>query len=380
LHLILRKPDPNPKGQYPIYVKITINRLTSYLATGEFIFEKQWDEKEEQVKNHPLEVHINARISETKANISRRFTDLSLAGKPVSAKELKAMFQGGKSLHNIFTFKEAFIREVEHKREPATLENYRKHLLKLEQFHGSQNLNFEDITPEWLGRYEAFLRKADPDKKELANNYVHALFKTLKLIFNAAIKKGLITEYPFDKYENPIYKAPIKDYLVLSEISKWEEYADQQTDPVLRQTAIYFLLGASTGLRISDWPGFSIKEHIKDGKVLLRAKKNGEWVTMPVNGILKRNIERMKKVALTIEEPTINEKLKVIAKGLGINKHITSHTGRHTFAIELCANRGLSVEVTAELMGITIKTAVDNYYKVTQRKINLEVTKAWKNL
>ena len=377
LHLILWKRDPNPKGQYPIYVKITINRLTSYLATGEFIFERQWDGKNEQVKNHSLEVDINARIGETKANISRRFTDLTLAGKQVSAKELKAMFQGGKAMHNLFVFKEAFIKEVEHKREPATLENYRKHLLKLEQYHGSQDLTFEQITPEWLGNYEAYLRD---EKQNLGNNYVHALFKTLKLLFNAAIKKGLITEYPFDKYENPVYKAPIKDYLVLSEIKKWEEYADTQSDPVLLQTAVYFLLGASTGLRISDWFRFSIKDHIKDGKVLLRAKKNGEWVTMPVNGILKRNIARMKKVALTIEEPTINEKLKTIAAALEINKHITTHTGRHTFAITLCADRGVSSETCAELMGITIKTCVENYYRVSSRKIDSETVKAWKGL
>lgn len=375
LHLILWSSDPNPKGQYPIYVRITIDRKPVYLSTGEFVFEKQWDSKNEQVKNHPLEVDINARNNKLIADISRKFTELTMAGKEITGKKLKSMFQGGKSLNNLFAFKDAFIKEVEHKREPATLENYRKHLLKLEQYHGSQELTFEQITPEWLANYESYLRK-----EELGNNYVHALFKTLKLIFNAAIKKGLITEYPFDKYENPIYKPPIKDYLTNEEIGKWEEIADNETDPVLLQTAIYFLLGVSTGLRISDWFRFSPKEHIRDNQVLLRAKKNGEWVTMPVNALLRRNIKRMAKVTLSIEEPTINEKLKKIAIKAGITKHITSHTGRHTFAITLCADRGVSCETCSELMGITVKTCVDNYYRVSNRKINKETLKAWKGL
>lgn len=374
---------PNAKGQYAIYLRITIDRKPTYLSSGDYIFERQWDEREEQVKNHPLEGEINARLRDIKAKVSQKFNERLMANKTISAKELKAVFSGGKDMHNLFDFTDQFIKEVQHKRSEGTLENYRKHLLKLEQYNGSRSLFFEDITPEWLTEYESKLREEKPEdskEKTLSNNYVHALFKTLKVIFNAAIKKGLITDYPFNRYENPIYNPPVKDYLTLEEIKLVEDYADQVKDPAIRQTAIYFLLGISTGLRISDWYRFSIKEHVKDGRVLLRAKKNGEWVAMPVNAILKRNLERMKKVALTIEEPTINEKLKRIADALGIKKHLTSHTGRHTFAITLCADRGVSSETCAELMGITISTCVDNYYRVSNRKIDAETVKAWEGL
>ncbi len=101
---------------------------------------------------------------------------------------------------------------------------------------------------------------------------------------------------------------------------------------------------------------------------------------MPVNAILKRNLPRMGKLQLSIEEPTINEKLKVIANKNEIPKHLTSHTGRHTFAISLCADRGISSETCAELMGITINTCVENYYRISNRKIDSETLKAWKGL
>jgi site-specific recombinase XerD len=300
------------------------------------VSERQWSIKDEQVKNHPLENDINARLRDSKSKVSSKFNERVLSGKHITAKELKTVFVGGRDMNNLFDFTESFIKEVQHKRSASTLENYRKHLLRLELYNGGKTLFFEDIDQDWLAKYETSLREENIGKDEdrkLSNNYVHALFKTLKVIFNAAIKKGIITDYPFNRYENPVYVAPVKDYLTLDEVAKIEQFADEVTDTVLKQTAVYFLLGISTGLRISDWFNFDIKENIKDGKVFLRAKKNGEWVNMPINAILKRNLTRMVKLPLSIEEPTINEKLKVIAKRNGISKHLTSHTGRHTFAM-----------------------------------------------
>jgi integrase len=75
-----------------------------------------------------------------------------------------------------------------------------------------------------------------------------------------------------------------------------------------------------------------------------------------------------------------DEKLKIIAKTIGIKKKVTTHTGRHTFAITICANRGIRCETASELMSITVKTCVENYYKVTGYKINAETARAWERL
>lgn len=101
---------------------------------------------------------------------------------------------------------------------------------------------------------------------------------------------------------------------------------------------------------------------------------------MPVSSPLKRALERIKDIPLEIEEPTINEKLKEIAKECEINKRITSHTGRHTFAITMCAEQGISCETCATLMGITIATCSDNYSRVSNIKIEKETITAWEGL
>lgn len=373
--VILWKHDPNPQGHLPIWIKVTINGVPRYIATGHFLLPKFWDEDSSQVKSgHKDAAAINSGVEQKRSAIIKIIHDHNITGKLITCDMVKAMINNSRNLHNIFDFAKEFSEEVKNKRSASTLENYRKHLLRLELFHGSQSLTFEEITPAYLAKYENHLWET------VEGNYIHALFKTIRTIFNAAIKRELITCYPFKTYENPVYEAPGKDHLSLPELKEWEKNAAVLKDPVLKQAAIYFLLGCYSGLRISDWITFDLSKNVEGGRIKLRANKNGEWVSMMISDPLARVLKEMKKLPLTIQEPTINEKLKVIAKSLGITKHLTTHTARHTFAITLCANRGISCETAAELMGITVKTCLENYYKVTGVKINAETARAWEGL
>lgn len=379
IKLILYTHQANAHGQYPIYIRITINRKQSYISTGHYIEKKYWNEKTEQVKPEHLQAKtINPDITSRKQAIIQRIVEYQVKGQVITAHALKTLATAKGDLHNLFEFAEAFSREVEHKREASTLENYRKHLLVVELYHGSRSLTFEEITHEWLVKFEAHLRAPVTEGKNkrgaLGGNYIYIIWKTLKTFFNAARKRKLITVYPFDSYENPSYEAPDKDYLTDEELNKLEKKADETTDPLVKQTLIYFLLGCYTGLRISDLRKFNTEKHIQDGRLYIRAKKNGERVTMPVIGRLATHLKRVKDCPLTRAEQELNRTLKKLIKG----KKITNHCGRHTFAITMCAEKGISAETASELMGITLKTCVENYYKVTNRKIDAECSRAWK--
>jgi integrase len=377
--LILYTHQANAKGQYPIYLRITINRKQSYISTGHFIPVKYWDEKGEQVRaGHMQAAEINADINTRKQLAFKEIASKQVNREKITAAALKSLVTNKTDPHNLFEFAAAFSKEVQHKRKAGTLENYRKHLLVVELFHGSKSLAFEEITHDWLVKFEGYLRnpvKDGPLKRDaLGSNYIYIIWKTLKTFFNAAIKRKVIDCYPFETYENPEYEAPNKDYVTLQELDKLEEMLDKATDPLHRQTLVYFLLGCYTGLRISDLKKFDLNKHIRDGRLYLRAKKNGEWVTMPVIGRLAAHLEKVKGVQLTRAEQELNRTLKKLIPG----KKITNHCARHTFAITMCAEQGISAETSAELMGITLKTCVENYYKVTNRKIDKECLAAWK--
>jgi len=372
--LILYTHQANAKGQYPIYIRITIDRKQSYISTGHFIDKRFWDERSEQVKTgHLMADIINPDITSRKQSIIKVIVDHQVKGLRITPSALKAMVSTGGDLHNLFEFVEAFSKEVQHKREPGTLENYRKHMLVLELFHGSRSLTFEEITHTYLVKFEDHLRnKVEGGRDALGGNYIHAIWKTLKTFFNAAKKRGIITCYPFETYENPTYTAPRKDYLTLKELDELEKKIKTAND-LNKQTIIYFLLGCYSGLRLSDWFQFEINKHVRDGRLFLRAKKNGEWVTMPVVGRLAAHLEQVKDCKLTRVEQELNRALKILVPG----KRITTHCARHSFAITMCAEQGISAETCSELLGITLKTCVENYYKVTNRKIDKECLGAW---
>lgn len=374
--LILWTHNAGKNGLFPVYLKTTMNRKTSYKATGHFTTEKNWDAKAERLRGGPNATLINARLSKIKSEWEEKLITTQLRGIYLSAGQLKKSFKTDYT--NIFTYVEVLIERG--KKSPSTFENYRKHLKKLETFAGDKSLTFESINPTFLHNYEVWLRSNINHRKE-GNNYVHALWKTLKTWFNSAKREGLITNYPFDQYENPTYVSPDKDFLTLQELQKVEVFADTCTDPVLRETAVYFLFGCYSGLRVSDWFQFDKAKHIKDGKLRLRpAKTKNKWVEMIISKPLARNLKRMDCVPLILAEPTLNEKLKTIAGKLEINKHITTHSGRHTFAVTICLGNRLSSETSAELMGITLQTFVANYSQVTQVKIDTETRAAWSDL
>jgi integrase/recombinase XerD len=373
--LILYTHQANAKDQFPIYIRITIDRKQSYISTGHFIDTKFWDEKNEQVKpGHMQAGTINPDITSRKQSIISIIVNHQVKGKTITAAALKELVTCKTDLHNIFEFAELFVNEVQHKREASTLENYRKHLKVVELYHGSRSLAFEEITHEWLVEFEAHLRKpVAGGRGALGGNYIHVIWKTLKTFFNAAIKRKVISHYPFDTYENPEYEAPDKDYLTDEELDDLETKLGEASDPLVTQTLTYLLLGCYTGLRISDLRKFNFDKHIRDGRLYLRAKKNGEWVTMPVIGRLSAHLPKVKNCPLTRAEQELNRCLKKLIPG----KKITNHCARHTFAITMCGEKGISAETAAELMGITLKTCVTAYYKVTNRKIDKECITSW---
>lgn len=364
------------KGGHPIYLRIYINGKTCFIASGYSVPVKCWNGQE--VKAHPLANDINSDLQTKLNNVTQKIIKAQLNGDTITATSIKELMTG-KSMTNIFNFVDSFKTEVSGKRRGTTIENYTKHLKKLESFHGSKELSFEQITPTYLLKYENWLKQTTDENKGVGNNYIHKLLTTLRSFFNAAIKRKIISCYPFDSYEFPTYQTPEKDFLNLSELKKLEA-AIPDLDYTDRQTVTYFLFGCYSGLRVSDWLVFNPEKNIKNNRLILRAAKNGRDISMIISKPLERILILMKAEPLTITENTINIHIKSVAKKYGIKKHLTTHTARHTFACTICLGNKISSETASELMAITLKTFVGNYSQVTGTKIDRETREAWSEL
>lgn len=376
--LILNKQKINTLGQVPVYLRITVNRKTNYISTGYWIVPKHWDEPMELVKeSHPTHQEINLDITNKKKEILRELIDAGMKGKPVTSKSLKRGSQ--KKLTDIYTFAEQHAKTIKGNRSQGTLDNYIKHLNKLREFVGGE-ISFQEIDTDFLERFVEYLRNGGVKKSDAnPNNYIDAILRTIRTLFNVARKKGVAENYPFSQFEMPKIGPGNKSYLTLQEVIKWHGFAMKCQHPYIAQAAVYFLFGCYTGLRLSDWRDFDDVK-IKNNNISVEAIKNKAWVAVPFHKGHKELFVRMKEVPLTIVEPTINRHLKTIAKHLKIEKKITTHCARKTFAVTMCLERGVSAETAAKLMGITLAVFEKNYSFITKEKIRMETSKAWKGL
>ena len=154
----------------------------------------------------------------------------------------------------------------------------------------------------------------------------------------------------------------------LASISKME------TDAIiLKNMAAWFLFACYTGLRYSDVKNFDPAKHIQNGRIILHTTKTGEVVSISTSSRAKSILEQYPKAPIYSNQKC-NQYLKAIAHICGIDKRLTFHTARHTFAVQ-CANLGISQEVTSKLLGHSDLRTTGIYYKIVNERIDREMEK-----
>lgn len=378
--LLIKKNKKNALGKYPIYLRITSNRKTSFISTGHFIEKNQWDEKNELVKESNKQYEfINTDILNRKKQILDEILQAAIDKRFKSASAIKQVVAD--ELKNIFKFSEKLQVEVMGRRSESTIGNYKKHMKKLNEY-SVDALLFDHITPDYLRGFESWLRSnVNAREGRDPNNYIAAIMRTVRSHFNEAVSRGITNNYPFGKnrYLLPTETTGNKDFLSLPELIKWHEFTFETVHDTYKEAALYFLFGCYTGLRLSDWKDFA-EGKLRQNNISLKATKNKVWVNVPLHDRLVEVVKKMKEIPLTIAEPTVNRNLKTIADYLKIKKRLSTHSSRRTFAVTMCLERGVSSETTAKLMGITLAVFEKSYSFVTSEKIQLETSKAWKDL
>lgn len=350
-------------GTAPIQIRVGHQRKQTYFPTPYKIRPEYWDYKNRKVKaSMPNAVVMNADLRQRVAALEKEIYELIYQNKSVSLEQIRRKVQGG-SNESVVDFGLELIKELDGKYSDVTLQQYRTECARLNEF--LPDIKFNDMRVEHLRRYESHLIK-----QGLSNNSIHKSFKILKKIFNTAIKQEITVNYPFARYDNPRYKQTDRTYLTEEEINRIEEVLSTPLSDSLRRSATWFLFGCYSGLRFSDWLRFD-SSMIQGERLIIRAKKNGELVSIKIHSRLRNVIDQLDGPPLS--EQKTNYHLKDLAYLAEIEKKITTHVARHSFAVR-CAELGISMETTATLMGITVKTCAV-YYKVTNRKIDEEFAK-----
>ncbi len=186
-------------------------------------------------------------------------------------------------------------------------------------------------------------------------------------IFNEAKREGLISENPVDaipfadRFGKPILEHP---YLTVDEIQRIAAIRHSNNE-----VRLAFLFACFTGVRVSDlrllkW------ENIKDGDngkmIVIEQKKTRKQVTVPLCKTAMLFLPPKQPDGLVFHLPNktwLRGALQRIMKAVGIDKPITFHSSRHTFAT-LVLTAGSDISVVSKLLGHSSVTTTQSYAEV----------------
>ena len=145
-----------------------------------------------------------------------------------------------------------------------------------------------------------------------------------------------------------------------------------------------FILSCWTGMAYVEDKNLresNIKEKEDGSKwIIINRQKTGTPSYIPLLDIPMRIIEKHRgtgkdgKLFNLMNSPEVNLYLKVIAIAAGIEKRLTYHVARHSFATSICLTQGVPIETLSQMMGHTNIKTTQIYAEVTKTKINEDMT------
>jgi integrase len=375
INFALRTNYVKSNGECPLYIELSSDTEKKKLVSSVSVNKKHWHKSQKKVLNYaPDAVRKNNYLQ----NLLQKSYDFNLKN---SVNNLNLSFQN--YCDYVFDVKQPNVVENHSYIEFATnFYNFKKseysegfyrlcicEISKLKQF--VSDVDIENIDYKFLIDYEFYMRNKLNNKK----NTVVKTFKRMKTVLNEAIRQNIIKKNPFTEYKLS-YEKTNKSYLEIDELAKLENlYNDENLHISMKNVLQIFLFSCYTGLRFNDVVSLK-KENIKDEQLNLIMHKTNELIIIPLTKKAK-NILNDKEFVFYSNQRT-NFYLKSISILTGINKHISFHTSRHTFAT-ISLTIGIPIDVVSKLLGHNDLKTTQIYAKIVDKRKFDEMAK-WNNL
>lgn len=391
---ILRTSRPSKDGTFPICLRVTYQRVSRLYQTSKNMseedFAKMQIEKERKRKGqeHLAETYNFLYEFENKA------IEIISSLKPFSFDAFKkAMYpsqqEEKETPQDVYGYFEMYIKQLEAEKRIKTAISYKNAYHSFKAYR--KKLGFEECDKEFLRAYQAYMVAQG---KSLTTIGIYT--RSLRAIFHLAIQDKTITleTYPFGKGK---YQTPKGDKRKIHNIALKKEEIDkikayQPVSPSEQFAKDFFLFTYyGNGLNFKDIALLKFKNLDLENEEItfIRSKTKKSAETPPsitidltptiieiiernknkieeaenyIFPIIDKNISSERQVAVISQKiKNINQSLNRIAKKLGIEKHITTYTARHTFATIL-KNSGESTELISEKLGHSSLKTTQEYF------------------
>ncbi|WP_111309754.1 site-specific integrase [Confluentibacter sediminis] len=366
----------------PLYARITVNGKRSELSLKRKVLISDWDTTKNRLKGtSESNRSVNAYLEQVHVKLFECYQKQQNANKLVTSDIIKANFLGKTVSHHALTDIIAYHNtHMKHSLRWGTQKNYyttHKYIfLFLKQEYKTTDMYLSELGYKFILDFERFLRRQD----SMGNNTVMKHIGRLRKMVSLAFKMDWIEKDPFMKFEAK-YERKERGFLTLEEMQRIEnkEFAIQR----LQLIKDLFIFSCYTGLSYGDVMNLTIDNLCKgiDGKQWIYTQREKTSIPVKIPLLLKalniikkyeRHPNTIHKQTLfpTISNQKLNSYLKEIADVCRIQKNLTFHIARHTFATTITLSNGVPIETVSKLLGHSKITTTQIYAKVIERKVS----------
>lgn len=234
-----------------------------------------------------------------------------------------------------------------------------------------------EMTYRVISEFEHFLLT---DGK-CCHNTVMRMLRNFKTVTIRAIKLGLMKQDPFVNYKIRFEKVD-RGFLTDEEIEKLmkKEFSIKR----LEQVRDIFVFSIFTGLAYIDVANLTGKNIVTlDGKqwIMTRRQKTDVPTNVLLLDIPRMIIEKYKlmmtdddkgRLLPILSNQKMNAYLKEIADICGIEKRLSFHLARHTFAT-MALTKGVSIESVSKMLGHTNIQTTQIYARIINKKVEADM-------
>jgi len=372
--LMLRDSKENEKGEKPVYIRIIKNRQAKFISLGIRVHPNLWNAEKLRVKSqYPNSARVNAYIAKKISDAESAALEIETKNKSVTGNRIKEAIMG-KQPGSLIKFMEDYLSDLNANGKMGTHDKVNATLLKLKTYLNGRDISFADFDLGFLKTYERYLR----DKLNNKPNTIHSNLKIFRKVFNDAVREDIIelNQNPFTKYKLSWEKTK-KEYLTEDELAAIEGLELTEGTVMAHHRNMYVLAAYAGGVRISDllqlrwqnYDGTHIRVFTQKTKESIAIKLPAKAVTIMeqyansqtdkkhtdfVFPLLHKNVDYSSPAllfkAISSNTAYANKNLKLIAKKAKLEKNISFHSSRHTWATR-ALQKGMRIEYVSKLMG-----------------------------
>ena len=395
IKLILRTNKIDQAGHSPLYIRLIKDRKTKFVAVGVKLKESEWDDEKQRVKkNHPNSARMNASISQKVADAEAQVADLERKVKSVSANKLKEAIKG-KDIPNFFEFSNRRCENIKGSVSISTYRNYIMYLKKFEDWVGTKNLHFDEITVTLLKDYLGYMGNTLKN----GNTTQRYSIMILAIMFKEAIKEDIIPEYMYPFSKLSLKKDPTKRMYLNKEQIEALSILELNDKSELARDLFIFAIYAG-GLRFSDvielqYKHFNTEENrikktirktkrehqFKIGNTALgilnkyfKSEADKEDFIFPVVMDKKKFLEDgdFRYDFIETSNHSNNFQLNRLGKQIELPFSLSFHLSRHSFATT-ALNNGMRIEHVSKLMDHSDIRTTQIYAKILNEELDKAV-------